>query len=203
MTTRVRNGSKDPSKRNGQRLFRPAPIARAIAMTLAAGGVIGAAHARQAFSPAWFAAKGAAQNTAMQTGRLPNGMPASSLANAPGQQQQHANEQLQRSINNLNQAARGIAAQQAAQEAARRAAGLAPSDVPDGLGEGGLKVDTRSLTAGWLNAKDPTQSTSGSAAPSMPKTCAETRLSSMPMRPAPRFRRRSSSASRRTFPSTS
>jgi filamentous hemagglutinin family protein len=161
MTTRVRNGSKDPSKRSGQRLFRPAPIARAIAMTLAAGGVIGAAHARQAFSPAWFAAKGAAQNTAMQTGRLPNGMPASSLANAPGQQQQHANEQLQRSINNLNQAARGIAAQQAAQEAARRAAGLAPSDVPDGLGEGGLKVDTRSLTAGWLNAKDPTQSTSG------------------------------------------
>ncbi|WP_398500488.1 filamentous hemagglutinin N-terminal domain-containing protein, partial [Variovorax sp.] len=33
----------------------------------------------------------------------------------------------------------------------------APSDVPDGLTEGGLKVDTNSLTAGWLNAKDPTQ----------------------------------------------
>lgn len=47
--------------------------------TLAAGSVIGSAHAQRAFSPAWFADKGAIQNTASQTGRLPNGMPASSL----------------------------------------------------------------------------------------------------------------------------
>jgi filamentous hemagglutinin family protein len=114
------------------------------------------AYAQRAFSPAWFANKSAIQNTASQTGRLANGMPASSLTSPLGQQQR-ANAQLTRSINNLNLAARGIAAQQAAQEAARRAAGLAPSDVPDGLTEGGLKVDTNSLTAGWLNAKDPTQ----------------------------------------------
>ncbi|MGJ7543229.1 filamentous haemagglutinin family protein [Variovorax sp. LT1R16] len=159
MTTRARNG-KDQSKRTEERVFRMAPIARAIAITLAAGGVIGHAQAQRAFSPAWFSDKGAIQNTASQTGRLPNGMPASSLTNPPGQQQR-ANDQLQRSINNLNLAARGIAAQQAAQEAARRAAGLAPSDIPDGLGEGGLKVDTNSLTAGWLDAKDPTQSVIG------------------------------------------
>ena len=160
MTPRARN-RKAPSKRRQERVFRMAPLARAIAMTLATGGVIGTAHAGQAFSPAWFAAKGAVQHTAMQTGKLPNGMPASSLTSPMGQQQQGANEQLQRSIHNLNQAARGIAAQQAAQEAARRAAGAAPSDVPEGLGEGGLKVDTNRLTAGWLNAKDPTQSASG------------------------------------------
>lgn len=155
MITRVRTG-KDQPKRIDAREFRMAPIARAIAMTLAAGGVINAAYAQQAFSPSWFAAKGAVQQTAAQTGKLPNGMPASSL-NSPDGQRQRANEQLTRSINNLNLAARGIAAQQAAQAAARLAAGNAATDVPDGLGEGGLKVDTNSLTRGWLNAKDPTQ----------------------------------------------
>ncbi|WP_156226496.1 filamentous hemagglutinin N-terminal domain-containing protein, partial [Herbaspirillum chlorophenolicum] len=29
--------------------------------------------------------------------------------------------------------------------------------VPDGLADGGLKVDTNSLTKGWLNANAPTQ----------------------------------------------
>ncbi|MFT2536368.1 hypothetical protein ACMWQD_28735, partial [Escherichia coli] len=72
-------------------------------------------------------------------------------------QQQRANEQLSRSIDNLNLAARGIAAQQAAQAVARLAAGNDPS-VPDGLADGGLKVDTNSLTAGWLNANAPVQS---------------------------------------------
>jgi filamentous hemagglutinin family protein len=137
-----------------------APIARAIALTLAAGGMVSHAQAQRAFSPAWFANKGSIQSTAAQTGRLPNGLPAASLTSPLGQQQQ-ANEQLQRSISNLNMAARGIAAQQATQEAARRAAALAPSDVPDGLADGGLKVDTHSLTAGWLNAKDPTQTVAG------------------------------------------
>jgi len=159
MTIRTRNG-KDPSKRTEGRVFRMAPIARAIALTLAAGGVIGHAQAQRAFSPAWMTQKNLTQATAAATGRLPNGMPASSLTSPLGQQQK-ANEQLQRSISNLNMAARGIAAQQAAQEAARRAAGLAPSDVPDGLAEGGLKIDTNSLTAGWLNAKDPTQTIAG------------------------------------------
>ncbi|PBI85527.1 Heme/hemopexin-binding protein precursor [Variovorax boronicumulans] len=131
-------------------------MARAIALMLAAGSVISNAQAQRAFSPAWFADKGAMQNMASQTGRLPNGMPASSLT-SPLVQQQKANEQLKRSLGNLNLAARGIAAQQAAQEAARRAAASAPSDVPEGLADGGLKVDTNTLTAGWLRANAPTQ----------------------------------------------
>ncbi|MFH0129863.1 filamentous hemagglutinin family protein [Variovorax sp. VaC1] len=131
-------------------------MARSMAVALAAIGALGAAHAGQAFSPAWFADKGAAQAGAVQTGRLPNGMPAASLA-GPTQQQQQANAQLQRSISNLNLAAQAIAAQQAAQAAARDAALKDPSSVPNGLADGGLKVDTNSLTAGWQNANAPVQ----------------------------------------------
>ncbi|MGT2505775.1 filamentous haemagglutinin family protein [Cupriavidus basilensis] len=152
MNTCGRSGSDRQTTRAEHRNPRLAPLARAMALTLAAGGVVGSAHAQRAFSPAWFDAKGAAQNTAAATGRLPNGLPASSLTSPLGQQQR-ANEQLNRSISNLNLAARGIAAQQAAQAAARDAALRAESDVPDGLAEGGLKVDTNSLTAGWLNAR--------------------------------------------------
>ncbi|MBN8755611.1 MAG: hypothetical protein BGP22_16555 [Variovorax sp. 67-131] len=125
-------------------------------MTLAAGGVIGHAQAQRAFSPGWFADKGAAQNMAVQTGRLPNGMPASSLV-GPQAQQQQASAQLRRSLENLNLVAQSIAAQQASQAAARLAAQGDPS-VPDGLAEGGLKIDTDSLTAGWHNANAPVQS---------------------------------------------
>lgn len=137
--------------------IRPTPLARAVALALAGFGTLGSVHANQAFSPAWFAAKGAAQAGANQTGRLPNGMPASGLTN-PAQQQQQANAQLQRSIGNLNLAAQAIAAQQAAQAAAREAALKNPSSVPDGMADGGLKIDTNSLTAGWTNANTPVQS---------------------------------------------
>ncbi|REM67638.1 filamentous hemagglutinin N-terminal domain-containing protein, partial [Mycobacterium tuberculosis] len=75
---------------------------------------------------------------------------------SPQAQQQRANAQLQQSINNLNLAARGIAAQQAAQAAARAAA-QNDASVPDGLADGGLRVDTNSLTAGWANANAPVQ----------------------------------------------
>ncbi|WP_432729966.1 filamentous haemagglutinin family protein [Variovorax sp. W6] len=122
-----------------------------MALALAAGAAATPAQAQRAFSPAWFNAKGAAQSTASATGMLPNGMPASTLASPQGQQQR-ANEQLQQSISNLNLAARSIAAQQAAQAAARAAAQGDPS-VPDGLADGGLKVDTNALTAGWRNAR--------------------------------------------------
>ncbi|CAB3927740.1 filamentous hemagglutinin family protein [Achromobacter deleyi] len=59
---------------------------------------------------------------------------------------------MQRSLANLNRGAAAIAAQQAAQAAARQAALNAPS-APDGLAEGGLKVDANPLTAGWINAR--------------------------------------------------
>ena len=109
------------------------------------------AHAQRAFSSAWMAQKNMVQEVAATTGRLPNGQPVASLTN-PLAQQQRANEQLQRSLDNLNVAARGIAAMQAAQAAAREAA-MRDASVPDGLAEGGLKVDTNSLTAGWVNAR--------------------------------------------------
>jgi filamentous hemagglutinin family protein len=146
-------------KRQSQCL--PHPIARAVAILLAAGAAgapMSVAYAQQAFSPAWFANKGVVQNSASTTGYLPNGTPASALTN-PAQQQQQANAQLQLSINNLTALARGIAAQQAAQEAARQAALANGGSVPDGLVDGGLKVDTNSLTQGWINANAPTQTT--------------------------------------------
>ncbi|WP_296784923.1 filamentous hemagglutinin N-terminal domain-containing protein, partial [Variovorax sp.] len=135
-----------------------APVARVITLMLAAIGAAGAAHAQQrAFSAGWMAQKNIAQGQAIATGRLPNGLPVSSL-NTPSAQQQQAREQLQRSLGNLNLAAQSIAAQQAAQAAARQAALDDPSSVPDGLANGGLRVDTNSLTAGWLNAQAPVQS---------------------------------------------
>ena len=139
--------------------FRLAPIARAMALMLVAGGMAGHAQAQRAFSGAWFNAKGSAQSTAAITGYLPNGQPASSLTN-PVARQKADNPQWQRSINNLNLAAQTIAAQQSAQAAARQAAENDGS-VPDGLAEGGLKVDTNSLTAGWANANAPVQSAAG------------------------------------------
>ncbi|WP_160118125.1 filamentous haemagglutinin family protein [Pandoraea pulmonicola] len=124
-------------------------------MAVATGGAFGTAHAEQAFSPAWFAARGAAQSTATATGRLPNGMPSSALT-SPSEQQRLANAQLQQSVANLGAAAQALAAQQAIQAAARQAA-QTDASVPDGLTQGGLKVDTNSLTQGWINANAPTQ----------------------------------------------
>ena len=141
------------------RVLRLTPLASAIAALAIAGGLADTAHAQRAFSAAWLAQKNIAQDTAMNTGRLPNGLPASSLSN-PGAQQQLSRDQLQRSLNNLNLAAQAIAAQQAAQSAARQAALGESSGVPDGLAEGGLKVDSSSLSAGWLNAHAPVQSQS-------------------------------------------
>ncbi|MGJ7542490.1 filamentous haemagglutinin family protein [Variovorax sp. LT1R16] len=154
MSTHRGSGKEQAGQPRGMS-WRLAPMARAIAVLMAAGGVVGGAHAQRAFSAGWMAQKNLIQNNAMQTGRLANGMPASMLTSPQGQQQR-ANEQLNRSISNLNLAARGIAAQQAAQAAARRAAGNDPS-VPDGLAEGGLEIDTHSLTAGWHNANAPVQ----------------------------------------------
>ncbi|MGJ7545359.1 filamentous haemagglutinin family protein [Variovorax sp. LT1R16] len=146
-------------RRTSSRQTRLNPMMRAVAALLTAGAAMGAAgpaHAQRALGPAWMAQKNLAQNTAAATGRLPNGQLASTLTN-PQAQQQQANAQLARSIGNLTLAARGIAAQQAAQAAARAAALAAGGGVPDGLAEGGLKVDTHSLTAGWANAQAPVQ----------------------------------------------
>jgi filamentous hemagglutinin family protein len=136
----------------GSRL-RLTPLAYALTTMLMAGAFTTPARAQQAFSGGWFAAKGAAQNTASTSGRLPNGQPLPLGSRPEGQR---ANEPLQRSLNNLNLAARAIAAQQASQAQARQAAAGVPG-APDGLVKGGLQVDTNSLTAGWLNAQAPVQ----------------------------------------------
>ena len=137
--------------------FRTHPLSRAIGLFLLAGGGMDAALAQQAFSSAWFANKAAVQGAVGSTGRLPNGAPAPLRPTGPQQQSQAARDRLQQSINNLGVAAQAIALRQALQQQARQAALARPSDVPDGLGEGGLKIDEDALTRGWHNAKDPTQ----------------------------------------------
>ncbi|WP_439125709.1 MAG: filamentous hemagglutinin family protein [Pseudomonas rhizophila] len=139
-------------RRDGElSMLRLKPLAQAIALLMVAGN----AHAATAFSSAWFAAKGASQaGGAGRPATAQPGMP------PPLAQQQRANAQLQRSLTNLNNTVAAIAAQQAAQAAGRQAAFGQVQTVPDGLGEGGLKVDN-SLTQGWLNAKGPQQTQAG------------------------------------------
>ncbi|MCU1761408.1 filamentous hemagglutinin family protein [Pseudomonas sp. 14P_8.1_Bac3] len=127
------------------------PLAQAIALCLVAGS----AEAATAFSSNWFAAKGAAQQAA--AARPANGLPGMT---PPLAQQQRARQQLARSVQTLNNTVAAIAAQQAAQAAGRAAAFGTVQFVPNGLGEGGLKVDT-GLTQGWENAKGPQQTQSG------------------------------------------
>ncbi|WP_369991108.1 filamentous haemagglutinin family protein [Pseudomonas xanthosomatis] len=129
------------------------PLAQAIALLLVAGS----AQAAQPFSAGWFSAKGA--STAASSGgaggvRVPGSPP-------PLAQQQRLNQQFKASVGNLNNTVAAIAAQQAAQAAGRTLAQVQPQTVPNGLGEGGLKVDENPLTQGWHNAKNPTQTQSG------------------------------------------
>lgn len=111
--------SRSPSSaRSSRALYAPRlkPLAQAIALLLVAGG---AQAAGQPFSAAWFAAKGAAQGGAAGAPR-----PGAQLPGAPPPlaQQQRVNQQLQRSMANLNNTVAAIAAQQAAQAAGRQAA---------------------------------------------------------------------------------
>ncbi|KAA8562418.1 Heme/hemopexin-binding protein [Pseudomonas extremaustralis] len=132
-------------------VLRLKPLARAIALLMVAGN----AHAATAFSSSWFADKGATQAATaarISAGQVP-GIPTLN-------QQARVNQQMARSISNLNTSVAAIAAQQAAQAAGRQAAFGQVSTIPDGLGKGGLQVDN-SLTQGWTNAKGPTQSQSG------------------------------------------
>ncbi|WP_241049794.1 filamentous haemagglutinin family protein [Achromobacter xylosoxidans] len=129
-------------------MFLLAPTMQALLLALSAGP---AWAAGPAFGTGWFAEKRATQAQTAASGRLPGG----GLAGIPStlRDQQRANEQLQRSLANLGRGAAAIAAQQAAQAAARQAAMNQASQVPDGLAEGGLKVDANPLTAGWTNAR--------------------------------------------------
>ena len=127
-----------PSVRpSSPRAWRRTPVSQAVAALLIAGGAAGAAQAQsRAFSPGWFADKGAAQSAVQRSGRLPDGSLAG-VGNA-SQQQAQSRQQLQRSLDNLNRTAAAVAAQQAAQAAARAAAAANGAGVPDGLTPGGL-----------------------------------------------------------------
>lgn len=139
------------SPKTQQTVLRLKPLAHAIALLMVAGN----AHAASAFSSGWFAAKGASQaTTATRTG-------AGQVPGIPSlNQQAQVKQQLARSISTLNTSVAAIAAQQAAQAAGRQAAFGQVSNIPEGLGKGGLQVDN-SLTQGWTNAKGPTQTQAG------------------------------------------
>ena len=131
------------------------PMAWAIAVAL--GSMVApASQAQQAFSPGWFADRGAAQGSAAQSGRMPNGVPIQ--FQLPAQQQDAARQKLQQSIDNLGTAAQAITLQQGLQEQARQARREAGFIVADGLGKDGLSVDQNPLTRGWLNAREAIQS---------------------------------------------
>ena len=136
----------DPGK--GGVAFAVSPLARAVALVLAVSAGQAEAGPR-ASGPDWFAA---ARSGAAERGS------SAARHGAPLAQQQRSREHLQRSITNLSRTAAAVAAQRAAQDTARKAAREMASNIPNGLTEGGLKVDTHPDTAGWLNAEDPTQS---------------------------------------------
>ncbi|MGY1447575.1 filamentous hemagglutinin family protein [Pseudomonas chlororaphis] len=152
----MRLGKPNPVLKSASRcealpVLRLNPLAHAIALLLVAGS----AQAETAFSAAWFASKGAAQQAA-GVGGVAGSLPKPGSP-PPLAQQLKANQQLQQSLSNVNNTVAAIAAQQAAQAAGRRSALVAASSIPDGLGEGGLKVDENALTKGWTNASNPVQ----------------------------------------------
>lgn len=146
MTIRYGNGSQRQSMA-GTRAFRMAPVAWATALALASA--TGVQAAPRAFSNSWFAAKQGVQQQAAQTGRLPDGSVAGLPRNGT---QARVDQQVQRSVQNVGRMAALVAQRQAEQAAARQQAMQQAVDVPDGLGEGGLKVDANPLTAGWEGA---------------------------------------------------
>lgn len=134
--------------------FSLQPLAYAVGLMLLSAGAQ-AAEPRP-FSGGWFNAKNVGQAGAAQAARPGINLPGTP---PPLAQQQQANQQLQRSLANLGKTASAIAAQQAAQAAARQAALAGGGALPDGLAEGGLKVDRNPTTQGWINADAPTQQT--------------------------------------------
>ncbi len=130
-------------------VLRLKPIAQAIALLLLANS----AQAATSFSAGWFAAKGAAQAAGPASPSAPRpGMP------PPLAQQQRVQQQLGRSLANMNSTVAAIAASQAAQAAGREAAFGAPQTIHNGLGGNGLNAvigpDGKPL---FVNADGPVQ----------------------------------------------
>ncbi|GGJ83530.1 hypothetical protein GCM10007426_10800 [Alloalcanivorax dieselolei] len=125
------------------------PLVQAIALILAVGAGQSEAGQRP-FSAEWFDSMRAGR---AERAQRPSGHP----HRPPPLAQQKRNREAQRSFERMTRTAASIAAQQAA----ARAAAKASANVPNGLVDGGLKVDTNALTAGWHNAEAPRQSRDG------------------------------------------
>ncbi len=140
--------TKDRNKKTAAVMTRK-PLVQAIALILAVGA--GQAEAGQRpFSAEWFDSMRAGR---AERAQRPSGHP----HRLPPLAQQKRNREAQRSFERMTRTAASIAAQQAAARAAAKAA----ANVPNGLVDGGLKVDTNALTAGWHNAEAPRQSRDG------------------------------------------
>ncbi|WP_197488242.1 filamentous hemagglutinin family protein [Bordetella ansorpii] len=154
MGSMVGRDAKHQSGLKGGGALRLAPVA--LALAAAAGGFIGHGDAQ---AQAWFAASGSSKGAGFSTDARARAQSAGvGVGNGTAAQQAAARQKLDRSIGNLNVAAQAIAAQQAAQAAARDAAVATGGGIPDGLIDGGLKVDSNALTAGWRNAQAPVKS---------------------------------------------
>lgn len=130
----------------------PRPLAKAVAFAIAAWSA--GAHAGPALNAAWINQQ-AGRQAAADAARI--GQMTQYGATLTAQQVQQINAQTRLSIANLGQVAQAAAAAAEAQRKAREAARNSGSSVTDGLGEGGLKVDTNAATAGWSGADNPTQ----------------------------------------------
>ncbi|HYG43566.1 MAG TPA: filamentous hemagglutinin N-terminal domain-containing protein, partial [Bordetella sp.] len=135
--------------------LRLTPLAAALAAYLVAGSVAAPAQAAAPVGGAWFASQGRGQVQAARQAGMKHGPMGT---NSVSRQHQLTQQSLQRSMANVHRTAVAIAAHQAAQRAAREQARGGASDIPDGLGQGGLETD---LAAGWLNAQEPSQSQQG------------------------------------------
>jgi len=124
------------------------------------GGAAHAATPQAAFSPGWLAGKQAGASRPASAGPG-TGQTGGGNVFTPGNVM--LQQRVQQSIANLDAAAQAVAAQMSAQKAAQAAAQSLASGVPDGLGAGGLKVDSRvgSDPSLWQNASAPTQSVAG------------------------------------------
>ncbi|UPG87512.1 filamentous hemagglutinin family protein [Luteibacter aegosomatis] len=150
------------SRRSDASVSRPTLRRRTMCQFIALALFGGVAHAGTppTFSQAWIAGKqvGAAQTPpAPGAGQGGNGGNVFTPANVLMQQR------VQQSIANLNAAAQAVAAQMSAQKAAQASAQPLSSNIPDGLGDGGLKVAGGVGTdpSLWQNANAPTQSVAG------------------------------------------
>lgn len=133
-------------------VFRLRPVAQAIALTL----LTQSAHAAL---PGWMqggAPVATQPGGAALSGNRPGlGLPGTGLAR-PARPQ--VDQVLQQSLSNMSTTLSAIAAAQARQAAQRDLAFSSPSLVPNGLAEGGLKIDSSMpFEQAWQNAEGPTQ----------------------------------------------